>query len=53
MLERRLARDELWDAEVRRQAREHALPVIDIDGRTRPETLAARIATAFALPENA
>jgi hypothetical protein len=53
MLERRLARDELWDAEVRRQAREHALPVIDIDGRTRPEPLAARLATAFALSENA
>ncbi|MGP3967152.1 hypothetical protein [Streptomyces sp. 6N223] len=49
MLRRRLARDELWDAEVRRQAREESLSVIDVDGHTSPEALAARLAAAFAL----
>ncbi len=50
MLERRLARDALWDAEIRRQATEFGLPVVDVNGRTGPEELAARLATAFALP---
>jgi hypothetical protein len=53
MLRRRLARDELWDEEVRRQAREFSLPVIEVDGRTSPVALAARLAAAFALTENA
>jgi hypothetical protein len=50
MLERRLARDALWDAEVRNQATALGLPVVEVDGRTGPEALAARLAAAFALP---
>ncbi len=33
----RLARDELWDAEVRRQAQEADLPVLSIDATCGPD----------------
>ncbi|MEV4474561.1 hypothetical protein ACFFR3_23515 [Nonomuraea salmonea] len=45
----RVARDELWDAEVRRQARETGLPVVDVDGSRTPDDLAADLAAAFGL----
>jgi hypothetical protein len=45
----RVARDELWDAEVRRQARETGLPVVDVDGSRDAEALAAGLAAAFGL----
>lgn len=45
----RLARDELWDAEVRRQAREADLPVLEIDGTHSPSDLAGELAHQFRL----
>lgn len=49
VLERRLARDELWDVEVRRQAEARGLPVIVIDGRTDAAELATELARRFEL----
>jgi hypothetical protein len=49
MLEARLARDHLWDAEIRRQAAEHGLPVIDVDGTRSPDQVAHEIARGFRL----
>lgn len=43
----RLKRDELWDAEIRRQATETGLPVIDIDGSRPPESIADELAANF------
>ncbi|ONK12237.1 hypothetical protein STBA_29770 [Streptomyces sp. MP131-18] len=47
MLGRRLARDLLWDAEIRRQAEAFGLPVIEVDGREDPGAVAGRLADAF------
>ena len=47
MLERRLARDLLSNQEVRRQAEELNLAIIEIDGRTSSEVLAAELAYRF------
>jgi hypothetical protein len=49
MLAARLGRDELWDAEVRRQAQESGLPVLQIDGTRSPGDLAAELAQRFRL----
>jgi hypothetical protein len=49
MLAARLARDHLWDAEIRGQAGEHGLPVIDVDGTRSPDQVAHEIARAFRL----
>jgi hypothetical protein len=46
-LTNRLARDELWDAELRLQATETNLPLLTIDGERTPEDLAAELATMF------
>ncbi|MFI7674737.1 hypothetical protein [Actinophytocola sp. NPDC049390] len=46
-LANRLGRDELWVAEVRRQARDAGLPVIDIDGTRDPESVADELAANF------
>jgi hypothetical protein len=48
-LENRLARDRLWDEEIREQAAEFGLPVIDIDGTIAPDRLADDLATRFRL----
>jgi hypothetical protein len=48
-LAQRLARDDLWDAEVRRQAAEFSLPVRDIDGTRGVGSLADDLATQFLL----
>lgn len=45
----RLARDDLWDAELRRQAEATNLPVISIDGRRTPARLADELARRFRL----
>jgi hypothetical protein len=45
----RLARDELWDAELRRQATEMGLPVIVVDGSRAAEALADDLADRFRL----
>jgi hypothetical protein len=45
----RLARDELWDGEVRRQAFELGLPVLRVDGSRNIAELAAELATMFRL----
>ncbi|MGW0434605.1 hypothetical protein ACWDV4_18965 [Micromonospora sp. NPDC003197] len=45
----RLARDELWDAEVRRQAVELHLPVVTIDGSREAHDLADDLAARFRL----
>ncbi|MER7751977.1 hypothetical protein [Kitasatospora sp. NPDC097643] len=49
VLAKRLARDALWDEEVRRQARLHGLDGIVIDGTTPALELADRLATRFGL----
>jgi hypothetical protein len=49
MLGARLARDQLWDAEVRRQAQESGLPVLQIDGTRSPGDLAGELARRFRL----
>jgi hypothetical protein len=46
----RLARDELWDAEIRRQALEADLPVLSNDGTRSLEELAGELARQFRLP---
>lgn len=46
-LANRLGRDELWDAEIRRQAAETGLPVIDVDGTRGPEEIAGELAARF------
>ncbi|MEU7935846.1 hypothetical protein [Microbispora bryophytorum] len=46
---RRLARDRLWDEEVRRQARELGLPVLPVDGSRSAAELAAELAAMFRL----
>ncbi|MEU6424273.1 hypothetical protein ABZ860_00130 [Microbispora sp. NPDC046973] len=45
----RLARDRLWDEEVRRQARELGLPVLPVDGSRSVPELAAELAAMFQL----
>jgi hypothetical protein len=49
VLAKRLARDELWDEEVRRQALELDVPVLDIDGSQDVAQLAGRLAATFLL----
>jgi hypothetical protein len=49
MLAARLARDDLWDAEVRRQAREADLPVLEVDGTRSAAELASELARMFRL----
>jgi hypothetical protein len=49
MLAARLARDELWDGEVRRQAREFGLPWLPVDGTRSPGELADELARQFRL----
>lgn len=49
MLAARLARDRLWDAEIRHQAGEHGLPVIDVDGTRGADEIGHEIAGAFRL----
>ncbi|MER5350911.1 hypothetical protein ABT093_11310 [Kitasatospora sp. NPDC002551] len=46
----RLARDALWDDEVRRQAPLHAAAVLTVDGTTPAADLAERVAARFGLP---
>jgi len=48
-LPNRLGRDALWDAEVRRQAAETGLPVVDVDGTRDPDAIAADLATRYRL----
>jgi hypothetical protein len=48
-LANRLARDGLWDAEVRAHATELGLPIIDIDGTRDPESVADDLARQFRL----
>lgn len=48
-LANRLARDELWDAELRHQADEMGLPVIVVDGSRSAEALADDLADRFRL----
>lgn len=48
-LANRLGRDDLWDAEIRRQASEVDLPVIDIDGTRDAEAVADGLARQFRL----
>ncbi|MEN3539643.1 hypothetical protein AAH991_31355 [Microbispora sp. ZYX-F-249] len=47
---KRLARDELWDEEVRRQARELDLPVLRVDGFRNVAERADELAAMFHLP---
>ncbi|GLY74890.1 hypothetical protein Airi01_031570 [Actinoallomurus iriomotensis] len=49
VLAKRLARDALWDDEVRHQARTHGLRVTTVDGRTTIDDLTRRLATRFGL----
>ncbi|MFI6938809.1 hypothetical protein ACIBI4_06025 [Streptomyces sp. NPDC050418] len=49
MLAKRLARDALWDAEVRRQATDLGLATVTVDGTVPPEDLARRVAARFGL----
>jgi hypothetical protein len=49
MLAARLARDELWDAEVRRQARELDLPLLEVDGSRGPADVAEELGRVFRL----
>ncbi|SEG76851.1 hypothetical protein SAMN05444920_104423 [Nonomuraea solani] len=48
-LSRRLARDELWDEEVRRQALELDLPILEVDGSQDITRLADDLAARFLL----
>jgi len=48
-LANRLGRDELWDAEIRRQAAETGLAVLDVDGTRDPESIAGAVASRFRL----
>ncbi|MEU7689170.1 hypothetical protein FLW53_21405 [Microbispora sp. SCL1-1] len=50
-LAKRLARDLLWDEEVRRQARELGLPVVHVDGSRSVADLAADLAAMFRLDQ--
>lgn len=50
-LAKRLARDRLWDEEVRRQARELGLPVLPVDGSRSVAELAAELAAMFRLDQ--
>jgi hypothetical protein len=45
----RLARDEMWDAEVCRQAEELSMPVVEVDGTVPAEELAEDLAERFRL----
>ncbi len=47
----RLGRDELWDEEVRGQARERELAVVRVDGSWGVEELADEVAAMFRLSE--
>jgi hypothetical protein len=49
VLKKRLARDELWDAEVTKQATTHGLPLITIDGNTPITELVDHLAERFRL----
>ncbi|MFC5181259.1 ATP-binding protein [Actinomadura harenae] len=48
-LAKRLGRDALWDEEVRRQADDHGLDVVTIDGGAPVADLAGQVAARFAL----
>lgn len=48
-LEIRLARDRYWDQEIRAEATDLGLPVIDIDGSATPEDIADDLAARFRL----
>ncbi len=48
-LEIRLARDRYWDQEIRAEATDRGLPVIDIDGSAPPEAIADDLAARFRL----
>lgn len=48
-LETRLARDRLWDREIRAEAADLGLPVIDIDGSITPDAIADDLAARFRL----
>lgn len=47
----RLARDQLWDAEVRRQAAEAGLVTITVDGGQNIQDLGQRLARMFLLDQ--
>ncbi|RPE47116.1 hypothetical protein EDD90_10553 [Streptomyces sp. Ag109_O5-1] len=49
MLTKRLTRDALWDEEVRRQAYDHRLDTITVDGSTPATDLANQVAARFGL----
>ncbi|MEU4409648.1 hypothetical protein AB0F88_34490 [Streptosporangium sp. NPDC023963] len=51
-LAKRLARDELWDEEVRRQALGLGLPVLEVDGSRDAARLAGELAAMFLLTGN-
>ncbi|MFD7901469.1 hypothetical protein ACFV4G_04410 [Kitasatospora sp. NPDC059747] len=53
VLAERLARDALWDAEVRAQAAGHPLDVLTVDGATPAADLAERVAARFGLDPGA
>lgn len=53
MLAMRLARDALWDEEVRSQADGHALDIITVNGSTPATDLAGQLATRFGLGRSA
>lgn len=48
-LANRLGRDTLWDAEIRRQAADSGLPVVDVDGTRDPDTIADELSARFRL----
>jgi hypothetical protein len=48
-LEVRLARDHYWDQEIRAEAVEFGLPVVDIDGSASPDEIADDLAARFRL----
>lgn len=51
VLETRLARDTLWDAEVTEQARALGLPLVTVDGTRTPASLADELADRFRLDQ--
>ncbi|MGW2250559.1 hypothetical protein ACWCXH_10195 [Kitasatospora sp. NPDC001660] len=53
VLAKRLARDALWDAEVRAQAADHRLDVLAVDGAAPATDLADRVAARFGLDRGA
>lgn len=53
LLEKRLARDALWDAEVTGQASALGLPLLSVDGSRTADELASDLAERFRLPARA